>query len=361
MQAMSLVRPEARAMEFVDNAPVPEPGPGEARIKVLATGICGTDRHIYNWDPSMQDTIRPPLIPGHEFCGEIDKVGPNNWMDLAAGEFVTAEMHVTCGVCYQCRTGQGHICNNTLIYGIHRNGAFAQYVVVPIKNVIRLDRSVVKPRVGAFLDALGNAVHACLAAELAGRSVAILGCGPIGSMSACVAEFCGASTIHLTDINPFALDHVRKWAGKNPRVKIFDVRGEGREQAVAQIVKDTDGGVDVVLDMAGAPTTINDGLRMVRPGGDVVMLGLPAKREILLENYKRDFIFKGVTMKGIIGRKMYDTWYRMLGLLKAGMDVESVVTTEVKLPDFLSGMKQFDAGKAMKVVVYPNGQGPGGK
>src|SRR5215467_10633648 len=197
----------------VRTVPVPQPGQAEVLLKVLATAVCGSDKHIYQWDPSMSSMVQPPRIYGHEFCGEIVAFGPGGKRPhLEIGMYASAEMHVTCGHCRPCRTGQRHICENTRILGVHGDGCFAQYVVVPAYNVAPLDREAVPIRVGAFLDALGNAVHTTQVADLSGRSVAVLGYGPIGAMCAEIARISGASKIAITDVNAHATAHARRWA-----------------------------------------------------------------------------------------------------------------------------------------------------
>ena len=361
MKAVRLLRPEPGAIAVVD-VPRPVPGPGQALIKVLATGICGTDRHIGNYHPSMHAQVKPPLTFGHECCGEIAALGPDT-AGPVDGTYVSVEMHQICGRCYPCRTGRGHICRNTVIYGLQRDGCFAEYVVVPASNLVELPRDVVPLRVGAFLDALGNAVHTVLEGDVTAKSVAIIGCGPIGAMAAAVSEFCGVSALYCVDVSPTALARMREWAARpalngerRPPIRILDSATEGRDRVVEHVRDAADGGVDVVLEMSGAPTAINDGLRMLRPGGVMCLLGLPGPRAITIDDYGQNVIFKGVTLKGIIGRKMYDTWYRMLAMLRGGLDVEWVVTDEAPLTEFVPLFQKFDRGEAMKCVLYPHGR-----
>ena len=361
MKAIRLARPEAGAIEVVD-VPIPTPGPGQALVKVLATGICGTDRHIGNYHPSMHDQVTPPLTFGHECCGEVEAYGPRA-EGPELGSFVSVEMHEVCGQCYPCRTGRGHICKNTVIYGLQRDGCFAEYVVVPASNLVKLPRDVVPLKVGAFLDALGNAVHTVLEGDVTAKSVAITGCGPIGAMAAAVSEYCGVSSLYCVDVSPLALERMRTWAAqpsatnvKRPPIHVFDSGGEGRQAALDGILEDSDGGVDVVLEMSGAPPAINDGLKLLRPGGTMCVLGIPGGRSLTIEDYGENVIFKGLTIKGIIGRKMYATWYRMLAMLRGGLDVEWVVTDEADLTDFPEVFAKFDKGEAMKCVLYPHGK-----
>ena len=343
----------------VRDCPSPRPGSGEVLLRVAAAAICGTDKHIYHWDPSIQDKVTPPRIYGHEFCGFVEEVGPDSEQSgLAAGDYVSAEMHVVCGYCAQCRRGDGHICANTRILGLHGDGAFAEFVKVPAANVIRLDPRYVPLRVGAFLDALGNAVHTTQVVDMAGKSVAITGFGPIGAMAAAIAEHSGASRIIVTDVSDAALETAREWATRKgfPHLSAYNVRSASDEMR-QQIRDETDGGVDVVLEMSGAAAAINFGLDIVRMGGFLSLLGLPSGHSLTIDNYTRNVIFKGVTLQGIIGRRMYSTWQRMLSLLRGGLDVEWIVQAEFEgLEQFHDGMKKFDRHEALKVVFFPEGR-----
>lgn len=361
MKAIRLARPTDGSF-VLDDVPTPTPGDGQVLVKVKAAGICGTDRHLWHWDESIRDGLKPPFTPGHEFCGEIAGLGRGvaGWN---TGDYISCEMHVVCGRCGACRNGAAHLCANHKVVGIHQDGTFAEYVVLPASNLVKLPKNL-PPKIGAFLDALGNAVHTALSAPIPGRSVAILGFGPIGAMTAAVAQFCGAGAIFITDVNQHNLERARKWAkacdakaGRPVQIHIYDVRGEGRREAIQAIKKFTDGdGCDVVLEISGADVAINDGLEMLRPGGAMRLLGLTKNRNVQFTNYNRDLVFKGVDMQGIFGRRIFDTWHEMLSLLNAGLDVEFVVTDELSLDDFESGLRRFDRGEAMKVVLYPGGK-----
>lgn len=344
----------------VREVPVPEPGPGQVRLKVTATAVCGTDRHIYGWDPSIQSAVKPPRVYGHEFCGTIDAFGPKvARTDLAEGQYVSCEMHVVCGHCRPCRTGNGHVCVNTKILGLHGDGCFSQYVVVPAENVIPLDAAVVPPKIGAFLDALGNAVHTTQVVDLSGKSVAVLGYGPIGAMCASIAEVSGASHLFVTDVASHAVRSATSWAKKRKlsNVTIFDLSKSAPDDVVETVHRATEGGVDVVLEIAGAEPSVNMGLRLVRYGGFLSLLGLPRGKDITLRDYTKNVIFKGVTIQGIIGRRMYSTWYKMLDLLRAGLDVDYLVSREYdSLAPFHEGMNLLESRRAMKIVFYPNGR-----
>jgi len=344
----------------IRDCPRPTARPDEMLIRVAAAAICGTDKHIYHWDPSIRDSVAPPRIYGHEFCGFIEEIGERaHRPGFAVGDYVSAEMHVVDNECPQCRSGNGHICINTRIYGLHEDGAFAEFVTVPASNVIKLG-PFVPLRVGAFLDALGNAVHATQVTDLAGKSVAITGFGPIGAMAAAIAEHSGASTVVVTDVSDHALETARRWAASRTfgNLHTFNVKSSDPKSVKSAVDALTEGvGVDVVLEMSGSAAAINFGLDIVRMGGMLSLLGLPAGHSVTIDDYTRNVIFKGVTLQGIIGRRMYGTWQRMLSLLKSGLDVEWVVqATFDSLSDFHEGMGRFDRHEALKVVFFPEGE-----
>ena len=345
----------------VREMPLPVPGAGEVRLRVQAAAICGSDRHIWHWDPSVRHLVRPPRIYGHEFCGEVEELGPDAGRgDLSPGDYVSAEMHVICGACRQCRAGQGHICKNTRILGFHDDGSFAEFLVVPARNVIRLDPSIVPLKVGAFLDALGNAVHTVQDHDLAGARVAVLGYGPIGAMAAAIADHQGAERIYVLDVSPRAIEQAEAWRARkgSASVTVLETGGRHTAQVDERILDETEGGVDLVLEMSGAESAINQGLRIARMGGTLSMLGIPGREAITIEGFARDFIFKGLTLQAIIGRRMFSTWERMLELLADGLDVAPLVSHEyASLDEFEEGMLAFDAHEALKVVFYPHGNG----
>ncbi|HEY7114592.1 MAG TPA: alcohol dehydrogenase catalytic domain-containing protein [Thermoanaerobaculia bacterium] len=338
--------------------PLPKPGQAEVLIKVLATAVCGSDKHIYQWDPSMAGMVRVPRIYGHEFCGEIAAFGTGGKRPhLAIGQYVSAEMHVTCGHCRPCRTGQRHICENTKILGVHGDGCFAQYVVVPAFNVVPLDRAIVPVKVGAFLDALGNAVHTTQVADLSGKSVAVLGYGPIGAMCAEIARVSGASHIAITEVNSQAAAHARRWAQSRGARNVTVIDLSRTKDAAGSLRDALGGGADVVLELSGAEPSINLGLEAARRGATVSLLGLPKGKSVTIRDYTNDFIFKGLTLHGIVGRRVFDTWIKMLDLLAAGLEVSDLVTDEFEgLEKFHEAMERLENRKAMKVVFYPNGK-----
>jgi len=263
------------------------------------------------------------------------------------GDFVSAEMHLACGKCLQCRTGESHICQNVKIIGVDADGAFAEYVVIPESNIWKLDPAI-PPDYASILDPLGNAVHTVLAGEIAAKSVAITGCGPIGLFSIAVARACGATQIFALEVN----QHRRKIAQQMKPDFVLDPT----KDEVYEVVMDHTGGtgVDVVLEMAGRSEAIRLGFRILRLGGRISMLGIPSKPVEL--NFAEDVIFKGATIQGINGRRMYQTWYQMTALLRAGkLDLHPVITDRIAMKDFAKGMERLKTGEASKILVYPNG------
>ena len=342
----------------IRSIPVPKPGQAEVLVRVLATAVCGSDKHIYQWDPSMSGMVQPPRVYGHEFCGEIVAFGPGGKRPhLEEGMYVSAEMHVSCGHCRPCRTGQRHICENTRILGVHGDGCFAQYVVVPAFNIVPLDRRFVPVRVGAFLDALGNAVHTTQVADLSGRSVAVLGYGPIGAMCAEIARFSGASHIAITEVNAQAAALARTWARQRSLAHVTVIDLGRTKDAAGSLRAATGGGADVVLELSGAEASINLGLAAARRGGTLSLLGLPREQAVTIRDYTNELVFKGLTLHAVIGRRVFETWIKMLDLLEAGLEVEHLVTNEFEgFEKFHEAMGLLDNREAMKVVFYPNGR-----
>lgn len=345
----------------VREEPRPDPGIGQVRFKVRAAAICGSDRHIYHWDASIRALIETPRIYGHEFCGEIEAIGRDPGRDdLAEGRYASAEMHVMCGVCRACRTGRAHVCERTEIIGFHRDGSFAEYVIVPAGNVVPLEREVVPLKVGAFLDALGNAVHTVQDYDLTGAAVAVVGYGPIGAMAAAIAHHEHAGRIYVLDVSDRALRQAETWRALKGagNVTVLKTGGDDATRTTERILDETDGGVDLVLEMSGASSAINQGLRIARMGGAMSLLGIPSMEAVTIENFSRDLIFKGLSLHAIIGRRIFSTWERMLELLASGLDVAPLVSHEYDgLERFIEGMEAFDSHEALKVVFYPHGDG----
>lgn len=356
MRAIQMIRPEAGAAALADDLEPPTPTAGEVRVKVARTAICGTDRHIYHWDPSVTPMLQPPVIIGHEFCGHIESLGEGveGW---EVGDYVSAEMHLVCWRCRACRAGNQHVCERTRIAGLHRDGCFAEFVVVPSTNLVRLNPDVVSPEIGSFLDALGNAVHTVQSAtSIAGRHVLVSGYGAIGAMAAAVVAFEGAKSLTITEVAPGHLERARKWAnGLDSKVPIhiLDPKEEG-PHLVQEIRDRTDGGVDVVLEMSGAPMAIHSCMSALYPGGEMMQLGIPAGSGLEMPQFTQDFIFRGLRWQGILGRRMFATWEEMLSLLERGLKLDHIVTHRMPLDGFHEGIALLDRAEAHKVVLDPS-------
>jgi threonine 3-dehydrogenase len=330
----------------MDTMVVPSIGPTDVLVRVKTASICGTDLHIYGWDRWSQGRIKPPLTLGHEFCGIVERVG-DEVTAVRAGDFVSAEMHVNCGHCHQCRVGEAHICQNLRIIGIDQDGAFAEFVKIPAPNIWKLDPAIPE-HYGAILDPLGNAVHTVLAGPIAGQTVLVTGCGPIGLMSIAVAKACGASKVFATEMN-----EQRRLMAKKMGADL--VLNPATENAVAAILAETGGtGVDALLEMSGNPTAIQQGFKALRAGGRASLLGIPTENVPL--DLVNDVIFKGATVQGIYGRRMYETWVQMTALLKAGkLNLEPLFWERTSLDKFENAFSLLQGGLAGKVLLYPNG------
>jgi threonine 3-dehydrogenase len=330
----------------MESAPVPAIGAADVLVRVKTASICGTDLHIYGWDRWSQGRIKPPVTLGHEFCGVVERVG-EEVTSVIAGDFVSAEMHVNCGHCHQCRLGEAHICQNLRIIGIDQDGAFAEFVKIPASNIWRLDPAIPE-HYGAILDPLGNAVHTVLAGPIAGQTVLVTGCGPIGLMSIAVAKACGSSTVFATETN----ENRRAMAKKMGADVVLN---PAAENAVARILAETNGtGVDALIEMSGNPTAIQQGFKSLRAGGRASLLGIPTENVPL--DLVNDVIFKGATVQGIYGRRMYGTWVQMTALLKAGrLDLEPLFGEREPLEKFENAFAKLQGGLAGKILLYPNG------
>jgi threonine 3-dehydrogenase len=319
---------------------------------VKAASICGTDLHIYGWDRWSQGRIKPPVTLGHEFCGVVERVG-EEVTALKPGDFVSAEMHVNCGHCHQCRLGESHICQNLRIIGLDIDGAFAEFVKIPATNIWKLDPAIPE-RYAAILDPLGNAVHTVLAGPIAGQTVLVTGCGPIGLMSIAVAKACGSSTVFATETN----EHRRTMAKE---MGADFVLNPAAEDPVKKILEATGGtGVDALLEMSGQPAAIQQGFKALRAGGRASLLGIPTENVPL--DLVQDVIFKGATVQGIYGRRMYETWVQMTALLKAGrVNLDPLFGERMDLANFEAAFAKLQNGLAGKILMYPNGLETGTK
>jgi len=350
----AVVVPEFGRWEYRRDVPVPEPGPGEIRIAVRACGICGTDVHIAKGDASLRALLAPPFVQGHEFCGEVDKLGAG--VDgPAIGQLVSAEMHEVCGACPACRDGKAHACAKTRYRGLNENGSFADYVVVSASNVIAVPDGV-PLKVAAFLDPLGNAVHTACKVPVEGKKVLVAGYGAIGAMVVEVVAFLGAAEIHVMDVKGKALRNAEaraREAGFGDRLFAHKVEAAHRNSLCESLIIATGGGVDVAMEISGHPDAINDCIRCTRAAGDVVLLGLPTDSAITLQDFGQSIIFRGLTLHAVIGREMFATWAKMSELLRRGLRTDFLVTSELALSEIGEGYARIAAGNEQKVVLYP--------
>jgi threonine 3-dehydrogenase len=335
----------------LDEIPVPEPAPDEVLVEVETASVCGTDLHIYGWDEWSQGRIQPPLTLGHEFAGTIVETG-SLVRDLAPGDYVSAESHITCGVCFQCRTGHAHMCERTRILGVDRDGAFARYVAVPASVIWRNDRTKLPPEIATLQEPFGNAVFATSEQDLAGRSVAVLGCGPIGLFTIGIAKASGAATVVAADRTPFRLDLAEKM-GASVSVNVDETPDEA-----AWFLSQNEGlGFDVVFEMSGSPRGITGAFTIARNGGRVILFGIPSRPVEI--DVAEALIFKNLNVLALNGRKIFETWYRTRWLLESGVvDVRPLITKELPLEEFEEAFALLSAGEACKIVVYPGGRAP---
>jgi len=336
----AIAKKQAAVGLWVDEVPVPRPGINDVMVRVLLTGICGTDLHIHEWDQWAQSTIPVPLVIGHEFVGEIVEVG-SNVNDFKPGEIVSGEGHVVCGRCRNCLAGRRHLCAHTLGVGVNRAGAFAEYVVLPMSNIWR-HAPKIDLEVASIFDPFGNAVHTALSFPVLGEDVLVTGAGPIGLMATAVAKHAGARYVVVTDVNPRRLKLAEQMGATlavNPKTTpLADVQ---KQLGMTE-------GFDVGLEMSGNPAGFKDMLDNMCHGAKIAMLGIPAGDMSI--DWKR-VIFNMLTIKGIYGREMYETWYKMTVMLQTGLDIKPVITHRYAWNDFAKGIAAMKAGEAGKVVL----------
>ncbi|MCP4384226.1 MAG: L-threonine 3-dehydrogenase [Hyphomicrobiales bacterium] len=338
MRALVKAKPERGI--WMQEIPVPEPGPNDALIKVRKSAICGTDIHIYEWDDWAAKTVPVPMTIGHEFCGEIVALG-SAATRYRVGQRVTAEGHIVCGACRNCRAGRGHLCRNTLGVGVHRPGSFAEYVVVPEYNLF-VPPDDVPDEIVAIFDPFGNAVHTALSFDLVGEDVLVTGAGAIGIMAALVAKEVGARKVVITDINPERLERARSMGIDH----VVDARSTKLED-VMQSIGMTEG-FDVGLEMSGAAQAFRDMIAVMNNGGKVAILGIASTA---FEIDWNEVIFKMLTLKGIYGREMFETWYKMSTLVQGRLDLSPLITHRLPAADYLQGFEAMAAGKSGKVIL----------
>ena len=338
IKALSKLKPEVGIwMTQVDK---PEPGHNDLLIKIHKTAICGTDVHIYNWDEWSQNTIPVPMVVGHEYVGEVVGMG-QEVRGFTIGDRVSGEGHITCGHCRNCRGGRTHLCRNTTGVGVNRTGAFSEYLVIPAYNAFKIPEGI-SDDLAAIFDPFGNAVHTALSFDLVGEDVLITGAGPIGIMAAAVAKHVGARHVVITDIN----EHRLALAEKMGVTRAVNVAKQDLEDVMAELGMTE--GFDVGLEMSGAPVAFNSMLKNLNHGGKIAMLGIPPSSMSIDWNM---VIFKGLVIKGIYGREMFETWYKMASLLQSGLNLDPIITHTYPIDKFQEGFDMMISGKSGKVIL----------
>ena len=338
----ALVKRHAKEGLWLEDMPEPEIGNNDVLVKIKKTAICGTDIHIYNWDEWAQKTIPIPMITGHEYAGEIVELG-SNVSDLNIGDVVSGEGHITCGRCRNCLAGTIHLCPNTIGVGVNRTGAFAEYLSVPAKNIFKPSREMSTDLLACF-DPYGNAVHTALSFNMVGEDVLITGAGPIGMMSAMVANHAGARNIVITDINQYRLDLIKKIL---PKVITVNVEKDLISKKLMESLGIFEG-FDVGLEMSGSPTAFSDMLGKMINGGRIAMLAImPAGSGIDWDLV----VFKGLTIKGVYGREIFETWYKGSMMVQSGLPLEKIITHRFNFTEFQEGFDVMRSGKSGKVIL----------
>ena len=332
---------DAPGLEFCPEIEIPSIGPTDVLIRVTHAGICGTDRHIYEWDRWSQSRVKMGITTGHEFVGKVHSVG-EGVKSVSVGDRVSAEGHIGCGHCRQCRTGDAHICKDVSIIGIDRNGCFAQYVSIPQENIWPVHPNI-PDRFAAIFDPFGNAVHTAMAAGVSNKNVLITGVGIIGLMAVCVAKAAGANRIIVTDMDQNRLNLAKELGAHEALM--------ANESDLVKQIKKIAGndGPDVLLEMSGHPVAISQGLEALQNGSTAALLGIPPDNISI--DITNTVIFKGATVLGINGRRMFDTWYQMEQFLLAGMDLDPIITHQIPMEEFESGFHKMQSGEAIKVVL----------
>ncbi|MGI9225733.1 MAG: L-threonine 3-dehydrogenase [Woeseiaceae bacterium] len=340
----ALVKAKAERGIWMEDISVPEVGHNDVLIKINRTAICGTDIHIFKWDDWAQETIPVPMAVGHEYGGEIVDMGIEV-RGLRVGDRVSGEGHVTCGFCRNCRAGRRHLCMNAIGVGVNRPGAFAEYLSVPAFNVFKLPDSI-SDDMASILDPLGNATHTALSFDLVGEDVLITGAGPIGIMAVAIARFAGARHIVITDVNDYRLNLARKMGA----TRALNVTRETIDDAMQELGMEE--GFDVGMEMSGNPDAFRDMLRTMHHGGKISMLGIPPGDMAIDWN---NVIFKGLIIKGIYGREMFETWYKMSSMLQSGLNMEPVITHHFDIDEFQPAFELMESGKTGKVILNWDG------
>lgn len=336
----ALVKAEAKEGIWLQDVPIPSVGINDVLIRVIRTAICGTDIHIYKWDDWAQKTIPTPMVVGHEFVGEIVEIG-SNVNDFHTGQIVSGEGHVVCGRCRNCMAGRRHLCAHTSGVGVNRPGAFAEYVVLPMPNVWE-HHADIDLDIASIFDPFGNAVHTALQFDLLGEDVLITGAGPIGSLAAAVCKHAGARNVVITDVNPYRLALAKKMGA----TRTVDVSQESLESVKRELHMSE--GFDIGLEMSGNPQAFNSMIENLCHGGKIALLGIPSNDTIIDWNL---VIFNMLTIKGIYGREMYETWYKMSVLVESGLDISPIITHHFHFSEFQQGFDAMLTGQSGKVIL----------
>lgn len=336
----SLAKLKAEPGIWMTDSPMPELGHNDLLIKIKKTAICGTDIHIYNWDEWSQKTIPVPMVVGHEYAGEVVSIG-QEVKGFSIGDRVSGEGHITCGHCRNCRGGRTHLCRNTVGVGVNRAGSFAEYLVIPAFNAFKLPNEI-SDDLAAIFDPFGNAVHTALSFDLVGEDVLITGAGPIGIMAAAVAKHVGARHVVITDVNEYRLSLAREMGA----TRAVDVSKEKLSDVMADLGMTE--GFDIGMEMSGVPMAFTDMLASMNNGGKIAMLGIPGQDMAIDWS---QVIFKGLTIKGIYGREMFETWYKMASLIQSGLDLSPIITHHFSIDDFQQGFDIMRSGQSGKVIL----------
>ena len=336
----ALVKAKAEPGIWMADVARPQIGPNDVLIRMQKTAICGTDMHIYHWDAWAQRNVPVPMAVGHEYVGRIVEMG-SEVRGLALGDRVSGEGHITCGHCRNCRAGRRHLCRNTVGVGVNRPGCFAEYMSLPASNVFKLP-DVITDEIASILDPFGNATHTALSFNLVGEDVLITGAGPIGVMGVAIARFVGSRHVVITDVNPYRLELARKMGAS----VALDVRTESLDDAMKQLGMEE--GFDVGLEMSGNALAFRDMLRTMHHGGNVAMLGIMPKDTGIDWD---QVIFKGLMLKGVYGREMFETWYKMSAMLQSGLDIGPVITHRLPIGQFAEGFEIMASGQSGKVIL----------
>jgi threonine 3-dehydrogenase len=340
MRGLSKLKSEP-GLWMVENQPIPEVGPNDVLIKLVKSAICGTDVHIYKWDEWAQKTIPVPMIVGHEYVGRVEQTG-SEVKHLKKGQRVSGEGHLVCGHCRNCRAGRRHLCPNTQGVGVNRQGSFAEYVSIPASNIFPIPDEI-SDDLASIFDPFGNAVHTALSFDLVGEDVLITGAGPIGLMAVAICKHVGARHVVITDINPMRLELARTMGA----TCAVDVRNEDLKDAMKKLGMTE--GFDVGLEMSGVASAFNGMINTMCNGGKIALLGIPPGGRMDID--WNQVIFKGLIIKGIYGREMYETWYKMTAMLQSGLDISPVITHRLAIDDFQKGFDAMISGQSGKVIL----------